>query len=303
MIFATLRWWRVYRWWWNGIEPILGSWRKKKRHSRPVDGWMDGWMGAVYIWGERITDGWNLACGIAMMEKGFFFVPYKSCDSRIEWKNICVSFIYIQYWSIDFLDPSYWFCMSFFTFGQVDDVQKRGNKRNKRLDKKDKTFFVWTFAASVAGPVFVYWGGDSLNAPGWVKANEHALTSPIFSCEIRQLEKKQLASIWHCGAVGFFWTTSLLPVVFIYLSEMSTCPFSFTGAFFCCFFQKKIMQHPSTILRVACLLLCLLHNNNYNTEIPVCVQCCSILLSSFHPCRRALSAPLSLCLWYFIFPL
>ena len=132
--------------------------KKNDTADRWMDGWMDGWARCIYGEKESQMVGTWLAV-LQWWKRCFFFVPYKSCDSRIEWKNICVSFIYIQYWSIDFLDPSYWFCMSFFTFGQVDDVQKRGNKRNKRLDKKDKTFFVWTFAASVAGPVFVYWGG------------------------------------------------------------------------------------------------------------------------------------------------
>jgi hypothetical protein len=83
----------------------------------------------------------------------------------------------------------------------------------------------------------------------WKPMNMHRPTSPIFSCEIRQLEKKQLASIWHCGAVGFFLANITVACRFyLFIWNVNMSIFLYRGPFFLLLFSsKKIVQHPSTI--------------------------------------------------------
>lgn len=253
MIYATLRCWRVYRWWWwNGIEPILGSWRKrKKRHSRPVDGWMNG--RGVYM-GKRITDGWNLACGITMMEKGFFFV----CTVQVLWlmdrmkKYLC--FFYLHSILIyRFLGPE---LLVLHELLHIRSSGWRVHKKGEIKETKDSTKKIRLFCLNVCrfccvGPVFVYWGDwDSLNAPGWVKANEHAPTDLshffLWNKTTRKETTCQYMTLWRRWLFLANITVACRFYLFIWNVNMSI--FLYRGPFFFLLFSsKKIVQHPSTI--------------------------------------------------------
>jgi hypothetical protein len=150
-----------------------------------------------------------LACGITMMEKGFFF-----CTVQVLWlmdrmkKYLC--FFYLHSILIyRFLGPE---LLVLHELLHIRSSGWRVHKKGEIKETKDSTKKIRLFCLNVCrfccvGPVFVYWGGgDSLNAPGWVKANEHAPTdlSHFFLWNKTTRKEKQLASIWHCGAVGFF---------------------------------------------------------------------------------------------------
>lgn len=215
--------------------------REEEKKNDTADRWMDGWMGAVYIWGKESQMVGTWLAVLQWWKRGFFFFIF--CTVQVLWlmdrmkKYLC--FFYLHSILIyRFLGPE---LLVLHELLHIRSSGWRVHKKGEIKETKDSTKKIRLFCLNVCrfccvGPVFVYWGDwDSLNAPGWVKANEHAPTSPIFSCEIRQLEKKNNLPVYDTVApLAFFFLANITVACrfYLFIWNVNMSIFLYRGPFF-----------------------------------------------------------------------
>ena len=270
---------------------------KKKEKNDTADRWMDGWMGAVYIWGKESQMVGTWLAVLQWWKRVFFF-----CTVQVLWlmdrmkKYLC--FFYLHSILIyRFLGPE---LLVLHELLHIRSSGWRVHKKGEIKETKDSTKKIRLFCLNVCrfccvGPVFVYWGDwDSLNAPGWVKANEHAPTDLshffLWNKTTRKETTCQYMTLWRRWLFLANITVACRFYLFIWNVNMSI--FLYRGPFFLLLFSsKKIVQHPSTIESSRHAFCCVYYTTTTIIQRYPCVynvvrfscQVSTLVSSSFRP--------------------